>query len=300
MLKVPPLLQIGDRVGIVSPAKNVDVEQLKLGAQQLGDWGLTVVLGEFAFSQFHQFAGTDGERLADLQRMINDPSIRAVFCSRGGYGTTRILDSLDLSSLLQNPKWIIGFSDITALLSRLHGLGLEGLHAIMPMYFPRTEYSDSVSKLRNLLFHGHANLESKEVKQIVPGIVEAPVVGGNLSLLVNSIGTISELETNRKILFLEDVDEYVFRLDRMIVQLKRAGKLDGLAGLILGHFTDIKDSEIPFGQTIPELVLEHTKHLEIPIGLGFPIGHEPPNYPIRYGRRARLQVELNRATLVFK
>lgn len=295
--KAPPLLKPGDYVGVVSPAKNVDSIILQAGIDVLRSWELNVVVGPNAFATYFGFAGNDIQRAGDLQEMM-DSQVRAIFCSRGGYGTTRILDSLDFSSIIRNPKWLIGFSDITALLVHLNGLKIQSLHAVVPMLFADPLYSKSVNCLKEFLFSGRIEIHSTQ-KQFAPGSVSAPVLGGNLSMLCHIIGTSSNFETDGKILFLEEVDEYGYRVDRMMVQLKRSGKLKGVKGIILGQFTDIKEAE-SMGKTAEEIVLDHLSDLDVPIGVGFPIGHEAENYPVPLGRMADLEILGDEATLSFR
>jgi len=296
--QVPPLLKPGDHVGVVSPAKAVDPEKLRTGIEVLRSWELNVEVGPNAFANYNSFAGKDIERSGDLQEMLDSPQIRAIFCSRGGYGTTRILDSLDFSTLIGSPKWIIGFSDITALLVHLNGLSIQSLHAIVPVLFAEPRYSKSIECLKKFLFSGRIDIRSDK-KQMVPGSASAPVVGGNLSMLCHVIGTSSDFETDEKILFLEEVDEYGYRIDRMMVQLKRAGKLKGIKGVVLGHFTGIRETQ-SLGKSAEEIVQNHLGELDVPIGMGFPVGHEADNYPVPLGRMADLRVLENEAFLSFK
>ncbi len=295
--QAPPLLKPGDHVGVVSPAKKVDREMLEAGIEVLRSWDLNVTVAPNAFSAHNSFAGDDSQRAGDLQRMLDSPEVRAIFCSRGGYGTTRIIDSLDLKSILQSPKWLIGFSDITAILMHLAKFEIQSLHALMPVLFAEPRYAKSVAKLRSFLFSGRLEMRATG-PQIIPGSASAPIVGGNLSLLCNIIGTSSDLDLEGKILFLEEVDEYGYRVDRSMMQLKRSGKLQGVMAVILGHLTDIKETE-SMGKTVVEIIQEHLMHLSVPIGVGFPIGHEPDNYPVPIGRLANLTILEKEATLTF-
>ena len=296
-LSPPPLLKSGDHVGVVSPANNVDPDLFGSGIEVLRSWGLNVVVGANALANHHRFAGNDLQRAEDLQQMLDSDRIRAIFCSRGGYGTTRIIDSLDFSKLVRYPKWVIGFSDITALLVHVNRLNIQSLHAVVPILFTNREYQESVEKLKTFLFSGIAEMQSIQ-KQPKQGVVSAPIVGGNLSILCHVIGTSSDFDTEGKILFLEEVDEYGYRIDRMMVQLKRSGKLKGAKAVVLGHFTDVKEPE-SLGKTADEIVMDHLTELEIPIGRGLPIGHEAPNFPVPLGRMATLTVLENEASLSF-
>ncbi len=303
----PLLLRKGSKVALVSPAKIVSRESVKPGIALLKSWGLTVVIGKYAFAEHFQFAGTDKQRTTDMQRMLDDPEIEAIFCIRGGYGTTRILDSLDFTRFLRRPKWIIGYSDITALHLHLHGLGVQSIHGTMPMLFAR-DTEQSVLSVRKILF-GEARLTKEnflatfayslplveEGLGVHPlnrkGTATGPLIGGNLSLIVGCIGTASDVDMTGKILFLEDIDEYLYHIDRMMVQLKRAGKLRNLAGLVVGHFTSMKDNDNPFGKTVYEIIRDAVKEYDYPVCFGFPTGHEPENRALVCGQEVKLVVE---------
>ena len=239
----PSPLQRGQKVAIVAPAKSIGENDVDKAIEIFEAWGLEVVLGRHLFSTFHQYAGRDGQRAADLQRAINDPEIKAIFCVRGGYGTARMMDRIDFNPLRRSPKWVVGFSDVTVMLSQLHNLGMESVHGIMPGLFARNGTEGAIESLRKILF-GEADTYFINPHPLNrPGIARGKLIGGNLSILCHSIGTESDLVTDEAILFIEDVDEYLYRLDRMMVQMKRSGKLENLAGLVVGHFTDMKDEK---------------------------------------------------------
>jgi muramoyltetrapeptide carboxypeptidase len=257
---------------------------------------LEVETGEHLFALHHQFAGTDAQRLADLQRALDDPETSAIICARGGYGTTRIIDELDFTAFLRQPKWLVGYSDITTLHLHLHRLGVESLHATMPLLFDR-DTPFSIGSLRNLLFGGEIAYRVTPHALNRPGEGSGVLVGGNLALLVSNVGTASDVDTAGKVLFLEDINEYLYSIDRMMVQLKRTGKVAGLAGLVVGHFSDSKDNDIPFGKDPHEIVADAVREYGFPVCYGFPVGHEPENWAMPCGRTVHLAVGPDGATL---
>ena len=294
----PTHLQKNDKVAIVAPAKKVSPHEIEMAIAILESWGLEVVLGENLFNIHFQFAGTDAERTLDLQKMLDAPDIKAIICARGGYGTIRIVDKLDFSKFLKYPKWLVGFSDITVLHCHLHNLGVESMHAIMPLLFPK-QTEQTIESLKNGLFGNSIVIDSIIHPLNRLGESEGELIGGNLSLFANTIGTYSEVDITGKILFLEDVDEYLYHLDRMLIHLYRAGKLKNLAGLIIGQFTEVKDNEIAFGKDVNEIIQELTQEYAYPIGFDFPIGHEIHNMTIVCGRKARLKITEEKAQLFF-
>lgn len=292
MIRQPKPLKANDKIAIVAPGKKIPENGIEKALEIFEAWGLRVVLGKHLFSAHHQFAGTDKQRVADFQKMANDDSIKAIFCVRGGYGTTKMIDAVDFSGLMESPKWIIGFSDITALLSHLHNLSIESIHGIMPTLFGKRGTKQSVESLRKLVFGEPIDYVVKPNILNKKGVAKGRLVGGNLSLLCHLIGTDSDIDTRGKILFIEDVDEYLYRLDRMMVQMQRAGKLENLAGLIVGHFSSSKDDKaVPFGKNAYEIIADHTKEYKYPISFGFPVGHEPNNFSLPVSRKAELVVD---------
>lgn len=292
-------LQAGDKIAIVSTARKVSLEEMQPAVEVLQSWGLEVILGETIGAEFHQFAGPDVLRRNDLQRFLDDASVKAILCARGGYGTARILDELDFTSFAQNPKWIIGFSDVTALHAHLYQLGFESLHAIMPILFPRQGSEDAIESLRKILFGEAISYEVPAHDFNRLGTAEGELVGGNLSILHTIIGTRSDFDYDGKILFLEDLDEYLYHVDRMLVHLDRCGKLQNLAGLIIGHMSDMKDNQIPFGQNAYEIIQVHTAKYNFPVCFDFPVGHEAHNLALVCGRKARLEVKENGSSLSY-
>jgi muramoyltetrapeptide carboxypeptidase len=287
----PPFIRAGDKVGIAAPGRKISVKELKSAADIMLSWGVKVVQAPNMFSNAHSYlAGTDEERITDFQNLIEDPNIKAIICARGGYGTTRILDAIDFSNLLNNPKWIVGFSDITALHLRMAKLGIHSIHATMPVLFPRSDSRPSVESLWSVLKGDQKVLSVPPDKMNRHGVATGEVIGGNLSLVADAIGTSNDPDTSGKILVLEEIDEYTYKIDRMLMHLKRSQKLHDLAGLVIGHMTDIKEPELPFGQSIREIIMEKVSDLRYPVSFNFPIGHENPNLAWIHGSLMTLSV----------
>ncbi|HEY0739829.1 MAG TPA: LD-carboxypeptidase [Chryseosolibacter sp.] len=296
----PPLLLPGDKIAIVAPARKIDMALVDRSVAILQEWGLQVLLSENLSSASHSYlSGTDAQRLADFQRALNDDSIRAILCARGGYGSTRIIDSLDLSNVIRKPKWLIGFSDITSIQLLFLSERIKSIHATMPVLFSRSESVVSVESLYKLLFNGVANLSAASSQFNRPGQAEGIVVGGNLSLIADSLGTQTEITTDNRILIIEEVDEYFYKIDRMLTQLKRAGKLSRLHGLVVGHMTDVKNGELTFASRVEEVVLNAVAEYHFPVAFNFPTGHENPNLAWVQGGHATLSVSADSSELRF-
>lgn len=296
----PRSLKKGDIIGIVAPAGKIKSDSLDKAISILESWGLKAQIGDHIFSNAHSyFSGSDDERFQDFQQILDAPKLQAIICARGGYGTTKIIDRLDFTSFLKYPKWIVGFSDVTALHLKLHQLGIESIHSVMPIQFPKPEYEESVESLRRILFGEVELIQAKPSDSNRPGSASGQVIGGNLSLLVDSLGTATEVDTVDKILVIEEVGEYRYKLDRMFMQLKRAHKFEHLAGLIIGHMTDIQDTEVGFGQTVEDIILEKVKDNSYPVAFNFPTGHEAPNFAWRHSAKAFLTVDIERSKLMF-
>lgn len=297
----PPYLQPGDTIGIVAPARSVTREEIQPAIRFLTSQGFLVKTAPHLYSKHYQFAGTDGERALDLMEMIEDESVKAILCARGGYGTVRIIDLLNLRKLQHNPKWIIGYSDITYLHSLVTGwFGIETLHATMPINFPDSvKGNQSTMVLINALKGEPLQYEIKHHPLNLPGQATGVLIGGNLSILSSLCGTASDISYSGRILFIEDVDEYLYHIDRMIMQLKRSGKLKSIVGLIVGHFNDMKDNIEPFGFDAYEIIYNAVKEYHIPVCFGFPAGHDEPNLPLIIGRTVELKVSDEGAKLEF-
>lgn len=294
----PPYLTIGDTVGITCPAKKLP-RDIADAVKLLESWGLNVVLGETVHASWHQFAGTDELRASDMQRFLDDTQIKAIFAARGGYGTIRIIDRLDFSNFKNHPKWIIGFSDITVLHSHIQALyKTESIHGQMPLTIP--EGSEvSLETLRKALFNEALEYTYKSEVRNRPGEANGLLIGGNLTLMVMMAGSVSEQDYSGKILFLEDVGEYLYSLDRMMWNLKRSGKLNDLKGLIVGSFTEMKDNDIPFGETAEQIIMNHVKEFDFPVCFNFPAGHIADNRALIFGRTVNMLVEENNVRLTY-
>ena len=256
----------------------------------LRSWGLEVVLGDTVTASYHQFAGDDDLRAKDLQRFINDGTVKAIIAARGGYGAIRMIDKVDFSGIIRNPKWLVGFSDITILHTHLFtNYHIQSIHGQMPLNIPDAS-ARSLETLRKALFGEELSyrVNSHSLNRI--GDAKGVLVGGNLSLLLAASGSISDLDYRDKILFIEDVGEYLYSIDRMMRCLDRAGKLRHLAGLVVGGFTDIKDNDIPFGQTVPEIIMDVVKEYNYPVCFDFPAGHIPDNCSLILGKETNLTV----------
>ncbi len=297
----PPLLKNGDTIGIISVAGSVAEDKIRPAIALIESWDLKVVLGKHIFGSYHQFSGRDEERMEDLQMMLDNPEIKAIFSSRGGYGTIRILDKLNFKKFKKNPKWIVGFSDITVLHSYLNRvLEVESLHAAMPSTFPaKGMESETVSSLKQALFEGSISYDCADYSLNRTGKVKSFLVGGNLSILCSLSGTPMDIDTRGKILFIEDVGEYLYRLDRMMRTLKAAGNLEHLAGLIIGGMTDMEDNDIPFGSSAYQIIFELVKDYNYPLAFNFPAGHMEPNRTLILGREIDFEVNENSAYMRF-
>ncbi|WP_420149755.1 S66 peptidase family protein [Spirosoma sp.] len=298
----PPFLRPGDTVGVVSPASWFPYDELADGLHILRNvWKLNVIEGQSLHVTDGPFAGSDNLRRADLQRLFDDPNVKAVFAARGGYGCYRIADELDLTGLRANPKWLVGFSDITVLLSLLQRNGIISLHGLMPRQFGDPERAESLESLRKWLFGkipDDYTVSTHPLNRL--GQATGPLVGGNLTMLVNSIGTSTDLDFDGKVLFIEDIDESLFSLDRMIRQLHRAGRLANLAGLVVGQFTDMRDNlSLPFGKDAYEIISEITAPYNFPILFDFPAGHVAYNLALPIGHVVELTVQQESSQLTF-
>jgi muramoyltetrapeptide carboxypeptidase len=291
----PPFLKQGDEVAVVAPAGRTDAELIDAGITILQSWGLKVTYMPHAYGSFHQYSGSDWNRIDDLREAINNPRFKAIICTRGGYGCSRIVDKIDFSPLLQHPKWLVGFSDITVLHAHLHHLRIESIHGSMLKHFHNGAETVRAALFGTLIEHQTAGHPLNKA-----GHATGAIVGGNLTLINNLIGTPSDFSTFKKILFIEDVGEELYHLDRLMIQLKRTKKLEHLAGLIVGQFSDMKDSKtIPFGKTVEEIILEDVKEFRYPVCFNFPAGHIDDNHAFYLGRKSKLVVEPTSVKLFF-
>lgn len=279
----PTYLQTGDAVTLISTARKVSKEELAPAITIIERWGLKVKLGANLFAEENQFAGTDSQRAADLQAALDDQESKAIICVRGGYGTVRIIDQIDFRAFLKKPKWVCGFSDVTVLHNTLYNLGIQSIHATMPLLFSKPEQQEAIETLRKTLFGDPLSYQFPSHPLNKGREMRGKVVGGNLSILNNLIGTPSDINTKGKILFLEDLDEYLYHVDRMMVHLKRSGLLSQLSGLLVGHMSAMNDNAIPFGKTAYEIISATVSEYDYPVFFDFPAGHLNHNYAIKLG-----------------
>ena len=294
MIIIPPYLKKGDTIGLVCPAGFMSLEKVQTAIDTLQQWGFKVKIGKTVGSgSKNYFSGTDDERLDDLQQMMDDKDINAIMCARGGYGMGRIIDDINFNKFKKNPKWIIGFSDITVLHSHLFAkYKIASLHAPMAAAFNDEEYKNEyVQSLFHALVGTETNYKCEAHEFNKSGLAEGRLIGGNLSLLAHLAGTPSDIKTKNKILFIEDIGEYIYNVDRMMYQLKRSGKLDKLAGLVVGKFSDMKDTDLPFGQTAEEVIRDVIKEYDYPVCFNFPVSHERENYALKIGVKYSLTVD---------
>ncbi len=299
---IPPFIKKGDTIGIAATARKISKEELGDAIALIEAKGYAVKLSTNLFAEDNQFAGTDEQRANDLQELINDPTVKAIIIARGGYGSMRIADRIDLKPLQKNPKWLIGYSDITVWHSALHCHHIASLHATMPINF--TKNIEATNTLFNflegqVLSYYYPISDSANRSLFKEGKATAPIVGGNLSLLYAMQGSITDIDTTGKILFIEDLDEYLYHIDRMIVSLKRAGKFEALAGLIVGGMSDMKDNTLPFGKTAEQIIASHIKDAKFPVCFDFPCGHIDRNLALPLGLNATLLVEHNQVSLTY-
>ena len=298
----PPYLQSGDRVAVVATARKVSAAEVAPTLRLLTSWGLQPVVPEGLYDACNQFAGDDAHRTAVLQQCLDDPSVHAVVCARGGYGTVRIVDRLDFSAFARNPKWIVGYSDVTVLHSHIRRtLGIQTLHATMPLNIPadaaKRSYP-STDSLRRALFGEALEYTIPTHRLDRQGTAHGPVVGGNLSILYSLCGSPSDIDTDGCILFIEDLDEYLYHIDRMMQNLRRCGKLKGLRGLLVGALSNMHDNTVPFGRTAEEIVLDAVADYGYPVCFSAPFGHiGTDNCALPLGREAVLTVTGQGATL---
>ncbi|MEI6264601.1 MAG: LD-carboxypeptidase [Sphingobacteriia bacterium] len=286
MIKLPPYLKKGDTIGLTCPAGYMELDKVQNCIHTLQSWGYEVMVGKTIGSKSKTyFSGTDAERRDEFQAMIDDKNIHAILCGRGGYGVSRIIDQLDFTAFKKNPKWIIGFSDITVFLAHLHAqLKTASIHSPMANAFiDGGDKSIYVQSLQKVLKGTKTNYKAVHHPLNKIGKASGELVGGNLALLAHLCGSKSAYKTKGRLLFIEDIGEYIYNIDRMFLQLKRAGYLKNLAGLIVGGFTDIKDNPRPFGQTIQELIVHHVAEYDYPVCFDFPVSHDKENLALKVG-----------------
>jgi muramoyltetrapeptide carboxypeptidase len=294
----PKPLQKGNTIAIVCTARFVEKEQLQFSIDFFHSWDLEVVIGNSVGLKDNQFGGTDEERAKDFQQQLNNSEVKAIFIVKGGYGTARILDQLDFKAFLQQPKWIVGYSDVTALHLKLQQMGVASLHADMPVDFSKKSTETLVS-LKKCLFEAGYNFNYRSNFQSVDGRAQGTLVGGNLSVLFSVLGTKDLPSFKNKILFLEDLDEYLYHIDRMVLNLKRNGILSQLSGLIVGGMTDMNDNTIPFGHSANQIILNYVSEFNYPVAFDCPSGHLKENLAMVLGADVRLRVEQNQVEIAY-
>lgn len=297
-LRIPPYLQPGDTIGITCPAGFITAKEIQPAVQQIESWGFKIRVGETVGLRDFTFGGSDAERAADLQQMLDDTSLKAILCARGGYGAVHIIDRLDFSGLSSYPKWIIGFSDITVILCHLHRhLNMASIHSKMCNSFPDDWTKAEPVQVTSILSIRQALTGQKIQYPILPheknrqGVAEGPLVGGNLKTIETLSGTASDIDTAGKILFVEDTGEYLYSIDRMFWHLQRTGKLSSLKGLVVGAFKAKPDDPgDEFGRTLYDIVQERVKAYNYPVCFDFPVGHQKNNFALKVGTPHRLEV----------
>ena len=298
----PEPLKSGDTISILAPSgvlNNFD-NKITKAINIFKSWGLNVVLGNHIYDKNGHFAGTDKNREKDFQKALDNKNIKAIWCARGGYGAVRIIDKLNFDNYLKNPKWIIGFSDITVIHNKLNFLNSESIHAMMITGFEDIDQNnDSLSKLKNVLFGDSLSYSIASNKNNKTGKSEGIIVGGNLTLIQSTIGSKTELKMKDKILFIEEIGEYAYHIDRMLYSLKRAGYFENCKGLIVGQISDVKKNTTDFGRSINELILDVLDEYNFPILFDFPAGHEKTNFPIILGRKVILEVSKSDSKVIF-
>ena len=293
----PPFLTPGDTIYITAPAKAIEETSVLAAKKTLETWGLNVRIAAYCLGRHHYFSGSDEERLADFQDGLDDPSIKAILCARGGYGCVRMVEALNWDAFKKHPKWLIGFSDVTVFHQKIHHLGIESIHGIMPLGF--LEGSDAAKEtLKDSLFGAPYTLEAPYVSENITGEAVGELVGGNMAIVTSLLGTSLSYSFDNKLLVLEDIGEHVYKIDRMLYSLRLAGAFNQIKGLVLGGFTDIEDTDVPFGKTIKELVLEQVQDLGIPVAFDLPFGHISDNQALVFGRTAVLKVTETKTTLL--
>ncbi len=298
-MRIPTYLKKGNTIGILSTARKMTEEQLHFAINLIHGWGFKVKLGESIGAEEHQFAGTDEIRRKNLQDFINDPDINAILCARGGYGTMRIIDDIDFSNFIENPKWICGFSDVTVLHEHLQSIGIASLHTAMPSLFPTVTNHPALHSIEKALKGETLTYQwTPSTSSIFPKNCSGEIIGGNLSLIYALQGSVSDINTDGKILFIEDLDEYYYHIDRMLCSLDRSGKLKNLRALLVGGMNDMKDNSIPFGMQTEEIILHYTRKYGYPVFFDFPCGHIEHNYAVKLGMNAELVVDGDEITFI--
>ncbi|WP_282079640.1 S66 peptidase family protein [Aquimarina algiphila] len=294
----PDSVKVGDKIAIVSTARKINMKEVREAIALLKSWELDPILGSTIGIANNQFAGTDQDRIEDFQRMLDDKEIKAIWCARGGYGTVRIIDQIDFSNFCKSPKWIIGYSDITVLHSHIHTLRIRSLHAPMPIDIHKGTKAAQIS-LKDTIFGKKIKYTIPSSKKNIAGACTGQLIGGNLSILYSLCGSASSLDTSGKILCIEDLDEYLYHIDRMLYNLKRNGYFDNLSGLIVGGMTNMHDNNIPFGKKAKRIILDIVSEYDFPVAFKFPFGHIEDNRVLIFGAEASLTVKHDEVVLEY-
>jgi muramoyltetrapeptide carboxypeptidase len=289
----PPFLKPGDKIAITAPSRYITPEELRSAIKIFNDWGFEVVTGKYIYNRSDQFGGTDNERSQDFQEKLDDPSVKAVIAARGGYGAIRTLTNLNFDQFVLHPKWIIGYSDITFFHSHINqNLKIKTLHASMPINFSNYSPDDnSLIKIKKVLIGNQIEYSWDSNPLNRQGEATAELTGGNLSVLYSLRGTPYDLITKNKILFIEDVDEYLYHIDRMMMNFKLGNKLNELSALVVGGMTDMKDNKVPFGKSAVEIINDTVRNYNYPVCFDLPAGHIKNNFPLILGNKYKLTIK---------
>lgn len=300
--KTPDFLQKGDTILIVSPAGIIKQQDaIQKAKETFENWGYNVSIGDAVFNEYHHFAGTDDERSKDFQWALDHPTAKVIWCARGGYGSVRIIDQLDFNNFAKHPKWIVGYSDITVFHNQLHNLGFQSIHAPMPINFKENYLAieESIEQLHYILQGNLPHYKIRSNPSNKSGTCKGVLVGGNLTILENMVGTNSCFSTKNKILFIEEIGEYKYHIDRLLRALDRKGYFEECAGLVVGNFTDTKKNYPEFGQTIEEIILSLVEKYNIPVLFDFPAGHELKNLSLIFGSEIYMEIDKNNSSIQF-
>ena len=296
--KRPPVLRSGDLVYITAPAKAIEEEHVLFAKEMFEDAGFKVMIGQHCLGRHHYFSGTDEERQADLQFAIDQPEVKAIVCARGGYGCVRIVDRIQWAGMLREPKWMVGFSDVTVFHQRLQRFGISSIHGTMVLNY-NTNSSEAINTMMAALKGENADVSCDPNSYNKNGVANGKLVGGNLSIVYSLLGTDDQVDFTDCILFVEDLAEHLYHIDRMFFALNKAGVLDKIKGLIIGGMTDLEDTDIPFGKTVEEIILDHFTYRNIPIAFGFPAGHISDNRALILGDQCKLEVSAEKTLLSY-
>jgi len=298
-ITMPEYLKKGDTVGILATARKIDLATLQPGIKLLESWGLKVIVGKTIGKELDQLAGADWQRATDFQEMLDNPNIKAIWAAKGGYGTVRIVDRIDFTNFKEKPKWVVGFSDVTVMHSHINNMDIGTLHAIMAIS-AKTATPEAIESFRKALFGEKLEYHIPHHDFNKNGKVSGELVGGNLSVLYSIQGSKSAVDMKGKILFLEDLDEYLYHIDRMMMNMKRNGSLDGVKGIIIGGMTSMNDNDIPWGKDALEIIQDIVKDYKIPVAYNFPAGHIKDNRALIFGKTVTLEVNDKETILKFE